>query len=76
MCAGLAETSRDARPVGVATNQAGAAVLALDGDDGVDCADGLGGWVDGVVMRVADIQLSFPPILIALVLLAVSGPGL
>jgi peptide/nickel transport system permease protein len=26
-------------------------------------------------MRVADIQLSFPPILIALVLLAISGPG-
>ncbi|MFS0755786.1 ABC transporter permease [Noviherbaspirillum sp. 1P10PC] len=34
-----------------------------------------GGRVDSLIMRVADIQLSFPPILIALVLLAVSGPG-
>ncbi|HUL95075.1 MAG TPA: ABC transporter permease [Usitatibacter sp.] len=33
------------------------------------------GWVDAVVMRVADIQLSFPAILIALVLLAVMGQG-
>nr|WP_217346265.1 ABC transporter permease [Noviherbaspirillum sp. L7-7A]MBV0880665.1 ABC transporter permease [Noviherbaspirillum sp. L7-7A] len=34
-----------------------------------------GGRIDSLIMRVADIQLSFPPILIALVLLAVSGPG-
>jgi peptide/nickel transport system permease protein len=35
-----------------------------------------GGWVDAVIMRVADIQLSFPAILIALVLLAVLGQGI
>jgi peptide/nickel transport system permease protein len=35
----------------------------------------LGGRVDTLVMRLADIQLSFPPILLALVLLAISGPG-
>jgi len=34
-----------------------------------------GGWVDAVIMRVADIQLSFPAILIALILLAVLGQG-
>ena len=34
-----------------------------------------GGRIESLIMRVADIQLSFPPILIALVLLAVSGPG-
>jgi peptide/nickel transport system permease protein len=34
-----------------------------------------GGWVDTLVMRVADIQLSFPAILIALVLLAALGQG-
>jgi peptide/nickel transport system permease protein len=34
-----------------------------------------GGRVEALIMRVADIQLSFPPILIALVLLAASGPG-
>jgi peptide/nickel transport system permease protein len=34
-----------------------------------------GGIVDAVIMRIADIQLSFPAILIALVLLAVLGQG-
>ena len=34
-----------------------------------------GGRIESIIMRIADIQLSFPPILIALVLLAVSGPG-
>jgi peptide/nickel transport system permease protein len=34
-----------------------------------------GGWVDAVIMRIADIQLSFPAILVALVLLAVLGQG-
>jgi peptide/nickel transport system permease protein len=34
-----------------------------------------GGWVDSLIMRIVDIQLSFPAILIALVLLAVLGQG-
>jgi len=34
-----------------------------------------GGRFDTLIMRLADIQLSFPAILIALVLLAVLGPG-
>ena len=34
-----------------------------------------GGKVDALIMRIADIQLSFPAILIALVLLAVLGQG-
>jgi peptide/nickel transport system permease protein len=34
-----------------------------------------GGAVDAVIMRIADIQLSFPAILIALVLLAMLGQG-
>jgi peptide/nickel transport system permease protein len=34
-----------------------------------------GGRVDGLIMRVVDIQLSFPAILVALILLAVLGPG-
>lgn len=34
-----------------------------------------GGRVESAIMRVADIQLSFPPILIALILLAVTGQG-
>jgi peptide/nickel transport system permease protein len=35
-----------------------------------------GGWVDAVIMRIADIQLSFPAILLALILLAVLGQGM
>lgn len=34
-----------------------------------------GGKTDAVLMRIVDIQLSFPPILIALILLAVLGQG-
>ncbi|MBP2837249.1 ABC transporter permease [Dickeya parazeae] len=35
----------------------------------------LGGKTDALLMRIVDIQLSFPPILIALILLAVLGQG-
>ena len=34
-----------------------------------------GGKVDTVIMRIVDIQFSFPPILVALILLAVLGKG-
>jgi dipeptide transport system permease protein len=36
----------------------------------------LGGWVDTVVMRVMDVVLAFPGLLLALVLVAILGPGL
>ncbi len=36
----------------------------------------IGGWLDALIMRVADIQLSFPAILLALILLAVLGQGM
>jgi peptide/nickel transport system permease protein len=36
----------------------------------------LGGFFDSVVMRVMDIMLAFPTILLALVIVAVIGPGL
>jgi dipeptide transport system permease protein len=35
-----------------------------------------GGWIDTVIMRVMDIILAFPSLLLALVLVAVLGPGL
>jgi len=35
-----------------------------------------GGWWDEVMMRFADLQLSFPFILFALVVIAILGPGL
>jgi peptide/nickel transport system permease protein len=34
-----------------------------------------GGWLDALIMRLVDLQLSFPSILIALVLLAAVGQG-
>ena len=35
-----------------------------------------GGWLDALIMRIADLQLSFPSVLIALVLLALLGQGI
>ncbi|WP_425010657.1 ABC transporter permease subunit [Paracoccus alkanivorans] len=35
-----------------------------------------GGWIDNFIMRVMDIILAFPSLLLALVLVAVLGPGL
>jgi peptide/nickel transport system permease protein len=35
-----------------------------------------GGWTDRIIMRLADVQLSFPYILLVLALAAVVGPGL
>jgi peptide/nickel transport system permease protein len=35
-----------------------------------------GGFMDSAIMRLADLQLSFPALLVALVLLALLGPGL
>lgn len=34
-----------------------------------------GGWVDTVLMRIVDLQLSFPTILVALILLVILGRG-
>ncbi len=38
-------------------------------------AGNIGGRFDTLLMRIVDLQLSFPPILVALVLLAVAGRG-
>jgi dipeptide transport system permease protein len=35
-----------------------------------------GGWIDAMIMRVMDIILAFPSLLLALVLVAILGPGL
>ncbi|MTI17445.1 ABC transporter permease [Rhodobacteraceae bacterium RKSG542] len=34
-----------------------------------------GGWVESLIMRIVDIQLSFPALLVALILLAILGKG-
>jgi peptide/nickel transport system permease protein len=35
-----------------------------------------GGWTERLIMRLADLQLAFPPILVALVLVALMGQGM
>ncbi|MFV0438807.1 MAG: ABC transporter permease subunit [Desulfopila sp.] len=40
------------------------------------CAGFFGGWVDVAIMRVMDIVLAFPSLLLALVLVALLGPSL
>ncbi len=35
----------------------------------------LGGWVDLIVMRIVDVFLGFPPLILAMALIAVLGPG-
>ena len=34
-----------------------------------------GGWIDDVIMRITDVFLAFPPLLLAIFLSAVLGPG-
>jgi len=51
-----------------------AAALALGTVAGL-IAGYRGGWIETLIMRLVDLQLSFPAILIALVLLAITGPG-
>lgn len=36
----------------------------------------VGGWVDTAIMRIMDVVLAFPSLLLALVLVAILGPGL
>lgn len=56
---------------------AGAAVLAGVVGTVVGLAAGFfGGWLDRVLMRLADIQLAFPPILLALAIVGFLGSGL
>jgi dipeptide transport system permease protein len=51
--------------------------IALTGGIIVDLvAEFFGGWVDTVIMRVMDVILAFPSLLLALVLVAILGPGL
>jgi len=56
----------------------GIAVVCLGGVIGISIgifAAWMGGWVDAVLMRFADIVLSFPGILLAIALAAMLGPG-
>ena len=57
----------------------GLAAVAISGTVGllVGLLSGyFGGWIDDVFMRICDVQLSFPTILLALTIMAVLGSGL
>ncbi len=36
----------------------------------------LGGWVDNVIMRVMDVLLAFPSLLLAIAIVTILGPGI
>ena len=36
----------------------------------------LGGWVDNIIMRVMDVLLAFPSLLLAIAIVTILGPGL
>lgn len=57
--------------VGVSSTMA---ALAIGTSAGL-IAGSVGGWVEAVIMRVVDLQLSLPAILVALVLISLTGPG-
>ncbi|HEY5300847.1 MAG TPA: ABC transporter permease [Acetobacteraceae bacterium] len=50
--------------------------VALGGVTGLIAGYRSGGWLDTIAMRLVDIQLSLPAVLIALAVLALSGRGL
>lgn len=57
----------------------GASTLLFAGVFGVILgllAGHFGGWVDNALMRIADVQLAFPAILLAILLASVLGPSL
>jgi peptide/nickel transport system permease protein len=51
-------------------------IAALLGVTGGMLAGYFGGWTDSIIMRIADITLAFPGILLALVVIAILGPSL
>jgi peptide/nickel transport system permease protein len=52
------------------------AVAALIGLVAGICAAHFGRWVDAVIMRIVDLQLSLPTILVALIAIVTLGPGI
>ena len=52
------------------------ALAASLGVTGGIIAGYFGGWSDSIIMRIADITLAFPGILLALVVIAILGPSL
>ena len=54
----------------------GAVVIALAGGLGLGLVSGAaGGWIDLLIMRIVDVMMAFPSVLLALVVVAVLGHG-
>ncbi|NMB11020.1 MAG: ABC transporter permease [Firmicutes bacterium] len=62
--------------ISLAVSISGAIISAIVGVTAGLLAGYYGGWLDAILMRIADIQLAFPFILLALTLLATLGSGL
>lgn len=64
--------ARESLPLAFAVVAGGVLIGTLAGG----IAGFFGGWVDAVVMRIVDLTLAFPAILLAMVMTASLGPGL
>jgi peptide/nickel transport system permease protein len=64
--------ARDSLPLAFAVVAGGVIIGTVLGG----LAGFFGGWIDSVIMRLVDLTLAFPPILLAMVVTASLGPGL
>jgi peptide/nickel transport system permease protein len=64
--------ARDSLPLAFAVVAGGVIIGTVLGG----LAGFFGGWIDAVIMRLVDLTLAFPPILLAMVMTASLGPGL
>lgn len=64
--------ARSSMPLALAVIVFGAGIGCILGA----AAGFIGGWVDSIIMRVADVTLSFPAILLAMVVTAALGKGI
>ncbi|HEX9066964.1 MAG TPA: ABC transporter permease [Streptosporangiaceae bacterium] len=64
--------ARDSLPLAFAVVAGGVLIGTVLGG----LAGFFGGWIDAVIMRLVDLTLAFPPILLAMVMTASLGPGL
>lgn len=64
--------ARQSLPLAVVVILVGATIGCIAGA----AAGFLGGWADAVIMRITDVALAFPAILLAMIVTAALGPGL
>jgi peptide/nickel transport system permease protein len=75
----LGRRIKDGQPVAIVIRQRIGPTLMLMGSGlaiGIALAGFFGGWVDGLIMRFTDVVMTFPPIIIILTVVALTGPGI